>query len=161
MVMESVTLKLHQEMRRQTATIARERDITVGQLMRNLIADKINRHRKARPPVRADEQLIAPLRAHLAPDLAEAPTWEDLQNRLKSRGYILRVAGGGLALHEHPSDVRICKASELGFSYSKIMHRLRAPFPGHPHHWVFERSQSSNLKEPVTDGDDLQVIERF
>ena len=103
-------------------------DMCLGQLMRDLLAKGVSRRLDARPRVRADEQLAAPLRARLAPDVAHGTGWDDIQSRLRQKGFILREAGGGLALHSFPSDQRVCKASELGFSDSRLMHRLTAPF---------------------------------
>lgn len=152
--MEKLEIQMHTEMVHCLNHLAASRDITLGQLMRNLASKEISRANNARPPVRADEQLIAPLRARLANDLAHSNTWEDLQMRLRNKGYELREAGGGLALHALPNGLRQCKASELGFSYSKLMRRFQAPFPGHAHKWLAERF----LDKPV---DDIELIERF
>ncbi len=152
--MEKLEIQMHTEMVRSLQNLAAGRDITLGQLLRNLATKEISRANNARPPVRADEQLIAPLRARLANDLAHSRDWEDLQTRLRSRGYELREAGGGLALHSFPNGFRQCKASELGFSYSKLMRRFEAPFPGHAHIWLAQRY----LNKP---SDDIELIERF
>ena len=53
---------------------------------------------------------------------------------------LLRAAGGGLALHDRSGDRRMCKASELGFSYSRLMRRFGAPFPSHSHTWLVGRT---------------------
>lgn len=136
MSLERVEMKIHPDMLRAANRLARQRDVTVGQLVRDLLSREIGRASAAKPPVRADERLVAPLRARLAHDLAEAEGWADLQARLTSKGYVLRAAGGGLALHDWPADRRICKASELGFSYARLMRRFGAPFPGHSHTWL-------------------------
>lgn len=156
MEMERVEMKMHREMLHQARVIAHARDVTLGQMIRDLLAREISRTTRARPPVRADERLVAPLRARLAPDLAEATGWEDLQRRLGLKGYALRAAGGGLALHSTPGDQRICKASELGFSYSRLMRRFCAPFPGHSHRWLFDRMITMSEDTP-----DIDVIEPF
>lgn len=152
--MESCHFKMHPEMSRAIIAIARERDVTVGQILRDLVSTEIRRHQKARPSERTDERLVAPLRARLAPSLAHAPTWDDLQADLRRKGYDLRPAGGGLALHSHPSGERVCKASDLGFSYSRLLHRIGAPFPGHPHTLHLE------TRTPETE-DSPDVIEDF
>ena len=136
---ERIVMRLPDHLRRGAETLARERDITLGQLVRDLLAREIGRSCAARPPVRADERLVAPLRARLAGDLAHARGWDDLQARLRSKGFTLREAGGGLALHEWPDDRRLCKASELGFAYSRLMQRFGAPFPGHSHRSLADR----------------------
>jgi len=155
MTMERIEIGLAPELARRARHLAAQRDITVGQLLRDLLAREISRAR-AKPPVRADERLVAPLRARLAGDLATARGWDDLDARLRAKGYVLRAAGGGLALHDWPGDHRICKASELGFSYSRLMRRFRAPFPGHSHTWLAERMLGSGQAEEVCD-----VIEPF
>lgn len=151
-----IDILMHPEMARAARRLAAERDISMGQLMRDMLAKEISRARNAKPPVRADERLVAPLRARLAGDLAQATGWGDLDRRLRAKGYVLRAAGGGLALHDWPADRRICKASELGFSYARLMRRFGAPFPGHPHVWLAER-----MLDPPSGDADFEVIEPF
>lgn len=152
--METVTLKLPVDLMREAWLIAKDRDITLGQLTRDLLSKEISRHKNARPPIRADERLVAPLRARLAADFAHATGWADLDRRLSDKGYVLRAAGGGLALHRRSSGDRLCKASELGFGYSRLVERFRAAFPGHSHTWIAERV----LNQADTDVD---LIEPF
>ncbi len=152
-MLEPVTFKMPEDMLRMAALIAREQDITVGQLLRELLRSEISRLQNARPPNRADEQLIAPLRARLAAPFAAATSWADLQARLAAQDFELRAAGGGLALHRKSSTDRLCKASELGFSYSRLIERFRAGFPGHAHTWVAQRVLSRSPGE--SDGEAL------
>lgn len=151
-----IEILLQPELHTAAKSLAARRDITMGQLLRDLLAKEITRSRNARPPVRADERLLAPLRARLADDLAHATGWADLEHRLRNKGYALRAAGGGLALHDHPGGRRICKASELGFSYARLMRRFGAPFPGHTHTWLAERMVS-----PAPHDENCEVIEPF
>ncbi|KNG94333.1 hypothetical protein [Pseudaestuariivita atlantica] len=155
--MEKVTLQVPVEMLHVGAEIARERDITLGQLVRDLLADEISRRKNVRPPNRADERLIAPLRARLAADFSSAHNWHDLHNRLQAKGYRLHAAGGGLAVHRHPDGQRLCKASELGFGHSRLVERFRAGFPGHAHSWV--EARVLNATAPGTGPDADLVIE--
>lgn len=148
MEMLRLELRMHPEMLTALQRIAKARDVTAGQVLRDLAATEIRRQANAKPPVRADERLLAPLRARLAPDLAHARGWDDLGRRLRAKGYCLQPAGGGLALHDSPDNRRICKASELGFSYARLMHRFRAPYPGHPHHRLFERIAETETPPP-------------
>ncbi|WP_197917098.1 relaxase family protein [Thiosulfatihalobacter marinus] len=120
--------------------LAREADITVGQLLRlALEAEIARRTRAAKTPNRADERLLASLRSLLAIDLAAARSWGELSGRLARKGFALREAGGGLALHSHPEGQRLCKASELGFAYGSLMQRFGKPFPGQCHVRAGER----------------------
>ncbi|MGR3500748.1 hypothetical protein [Pseudaestuariivita sp.] len=152
--MERVTLQVPREMLQVGAELARAQDITLGQLVRNLLSEEISRARNARPPNRADERLVAPLRARLARDLAEAQSWDDLDARLARKDYQLVPAGAGLALHRRHSGARLCKASELGFSYAKLIERFRCGMPGHPHGWaegkVLGRATTRSPKAPDT-----------
>ena len=108
-------------------------DISVGQIIRDAINREIRRRAIAKTPVRADERLVAPLRALLADDFAYARNWEDLQARLLAKGYRLAEAGGGLILQSRATSDRLCKASELGYSYSALLRRFDCVFPGHAH----------------------------
>lgn len=72
------------------------------------------------------------LSAYLAHDFAYATDWGDLQDVLRAKGYELAERGGGLILQTVEGE-RLCKASEIGHPYSKLMKRFGAPFPGHAH----------------------------
>jgi len=139
MEMEQVTLRLPPDMIDALRRIARAGDVTVGQIIRDAIAQDLSRRGSAKTPNRADERLVASLRSLLATDLADAETWQDLQSRLIARGYRLAEAGGGLVLLRHPCGERLCKGSELGYGYSQLVRRFRSPFPGHPHVRLAER----------------------
>ena len=139
--------------------LAARRDVTVGQIFRSALSNEIRRStRDAKTPNRADEQLLAPLRALLAVDFGRATGWEDLQSRLQHKGYVLREAGGGLAVHSHPEGVRLCKASELGHAYSSLMRRFQRPFPGHSHQHLVNRFIPQHVAQ---DRDDIDLIEPF
>ena len=145
----AVQLRLPEEMRDALLAMAREGDVTPGQIIRDLLAKEIARRSSAKPPVRADERLVAPLRARLAPDLAHAPDWATLQRRLREKGCELREAGGGLALHRWPDGTRLCKASELGFSYARLMRRIGTSFPGHAHNGLAARILPADGQDDV------------
>ena len=94
---------------------------------------EMRRRTQATTTVRVDERLVAPLRALLAHDFAYAHHWDDLQARLQAKGYFLAESGGGLILVSLADNTRICKASELGYSYSALLRRFNISFPGHAH----------------------------
>ncbi|MCU0801716.1 MAG: hypothetical protein MUD11_08060 [Rhodobacteraceae bacterium] len=112
---------------------AAEDDVSIGQIVRDALAREVRRRRPAKTSVRADERLVAPLRALLADDFAYARGWDDLQSRLHAKGFRLAEAGGGLVLQSVATGARICKGSELGFSYSALLRRFDCVFPGHTH----------------------------
>ncbi|WP_457649744.1 ribbon-helix-helix domain-containing protein [Profundibacter sp.] len=136
--MESVLVKLPATTLEALNRIARQEDVSVGQIIRNALNRDFRRREKAKKPVRADERLVAPLRALLADDFAYAESWTDLQNRLAGKGYSLREAGGGLCLHRQNGE-QICKGSELGYGYASLMRKFQRPFPGHRHKWLSDR----------------------
>jgi len=152
-----VTLKVPDVLLDAAHRLAKRDDITVGQLIRNALANEVRRcTRNAKTPNRADEQLLAPLQALLAGDFGQARNWADLTHRLKDKGYQLREAGGGLALHSLPNGHRVCKASELGHAYSTLMRRFGKPFPGHSHTHLVKRYLGTDDPQ-----EELDLIEPF
>lgn len=141
MDMDTVTLKLPREMREVAEQLAEARDVSLGQLLREALTAELRRSMRAtaRTPNRAEEQLLGPLRVLLAPEFAQSTGWGDLIARLEAKGYALREAGGGLAVHTHPKGARLCKASELGNSYADLMRRFGTPLPGHAHRHLADR----------------------
>lgn len=123
-------VRLDPTLLRAARDVAGARDISVGQLVRDALNAEITRSkRKARSPVRADERMIARLRAQLGHDLAYAGNWFDLDERLRRHGMTLREAGGGLALFAIPGGARLCKASDLGCSLQTLTRRFGRPYP--------------------------------
>ena len=92
--------------------IAAANDVSVGQIIRGAMSRDIQRR---------------------AGDLACAQSWEDLQTRLFAKGYRLAEAGDGLILQTRETGARLCKASEIGYSYSALLRRFDCVFPGHAH----------------------------
>ena len=130
--MEDITLKLPPEMIAALARVAAHDDISVGQLIRSSIEKDFYRREKAKTAFKPDERLVAPLRALLADDFAYANGWADLSARLHRKGYKVDEAGGGIAVFRLDG-TKVCKGSDLGCSYSKLMKRFNAPFPNHAH----------------------------
>lgn len=140
MDMQPVTFLLPEPLLRAADEVAQARDVSLGALIRAALSAEIRRaNLPAKTPNRADERLVDPLRALLAVDFGEARSWPDLQSRLSAKGFALREAGGGLALHALPDGTRLCKASELGHAYASLMRRFGAPFPGHSQSWLTRR----------------------
>ncbi len=119
--------------------IASDEDVGIEHVLHGAIRRDLFRRSRAKKAVRADEQLVAPLRALLADDFAFSQGWDDLQNRLRVKGYSLHEAGAGLALHRYSCGTRVCKASDLGNSYARLMRRFLTPFPNHSHRYLPER----------------------
>ncbi|MFU8881285.1 MAG: hypothetical protein ACNA7Q_02880 [Rhodobacterales bacterium] len=148
--MRPISLKLPEPLLRAAVLLAQDRDCSLGALIRHALNAEIKRAGSpAKTPNRADERLVDPLRALLAVDFGEARNWPDLQHRLAIKGFTLREAGGGLALHSHPDGARLCKASELGHAYASLMRRFGKPFPHPGQSWL--ESQVIQRKAPLPD----------
>ena len=149
---ETIPLKLPRGMVLALRKIANGTDSSVGQIIRDAITRDLIRRQKSKTPIRADETLIAPLRALLADDFAYAQNWVDLIRRLGAKGYALAESGGGLILQEKATGARLCKGSEIGYAYAHLMRRFDAPFPGHSHQWAYHRVQIEKLgQQPPSD----------
>jgi len=150
MELHDVTLRLPREAISGLRALAAERDVTPGQVVRDLLQREMSRG-AAKRPNRADEQLVARLQRLLAPTMAEAISWADLHARLAAHGCELRPAGGGLTLHDSQG-TRLCKSSELGFAYSRLVRRFAAAMPGHPHrmgHLLAKRAAGEDPDDPL------------
>ena len=119
--------------------IATQENVPVDTVIAEAIRRDLFRRTRAKKAVRTDERLVAPLRALLASDFAQAETWEDLHLRLRAKGYTLVEAGAGLALCDAQSGQRVCKASDLGNSYGRLMQRFGCTMPGHSHTYLAPR----------------------
>ncbi len=119
--------------------IASQEGCSVNDLVRDAVKRDLYRRTRAKKAGRPDERLVAPLRALLADDCAYAQGWEDLRSRLHHKGYELRESGGGLALFEQRSGRKLCKASDLGYSLSRLSQRFGQLFPGHSHAYLSKR----------------------
>lgn len=142
--MQELTVQLPSETILALQALADETDNTVGSLIREAITRDLRRRAEAKTPNRADEQLVAPLRALLAHDFAYATSWQDLQQRLAIKGYRIAESGGGIVLQRHQDGSRICKGSELGYSYALLMRKFKVPLPGHSHRWPGRHNQANH-----------------
>jgi hypothetical protein len=128
-----VTIRMPGEMAAAVEALAARHDVTPGQVVRHAIAEELRRRSKpAKTPNRADERLVASLQTLLAAEIARATGWEDLDRRLTAKGYRLMAAGGGCSLFT-TGGRKLCKGSELGFTYRRLVRRFGRAMPGHPH----------------------------
>jgi len=137
--MESVTFKLPPDVVSRLETLARDEDVSVGQIIRLAVERDFHRRDGFKSHPRASERLLAPIRERVAADFRGAKGWGDLMTRLVDKGYSLREAGGGLAMHDAITGRFLCRTSEVGFGYPSLMRKFAAPFPGHSHSWLLDR----------------------
>ncbi len=135
----TVMLRMEETVLAALREVAAREGAELGALVREAIDRDLYRRTRARKAQRADERLVAPLRALLAEDLNLAEDWDDLASRLARKGYALREAGAGLALFELNTNARLAKASDLGVSYGRLMRRFGTPMPGHSHAYLAAR----------------------
>lgn len=149
MKLETVTLKLPPKLLDDAGVVASGQDVTIGHLVRHLLAKEVARRLHPKPSNRAADALVAALQALLARDFAEATGWRDLATRLARHGYELRPAGGGIALYKRSCGTRVCKGSEIGFGYGILVRRFRAAMPGHPHGTLGQCFDTGPLEKPA------------
>jgi len=137
--MESVTFKLPKDLVATLEALARDEDVSPGQILRLALERELRRREVARTPARVEERLLAPIRRRASPDFTLARDWRGLKQALLDRGYILRESGGGLALHDAITGRFLCRTSEIGFGYPTLMRQLGGPFPGHSQNALIEK----------------------
>ena len=117
-----------------TATrLAAERRQNLGAFLQGAIQSATEQERERR--ITSATRTIA---ADLAAEFDGASNWLDLQRRLRSRGFVLRLdAAGGLYLHVWPSDRRLLPIEAMDHSLESLSQHFRAVFPGaSAHKWV-------------------------
>jgi len=132
MEQESVTLRLPRDLLSGAQRVATARDVSVGHLVRPLLQREVDRQMTNGRGEDADVRLLAALQALLAQDMAQARDWDDLAERLRMHGYEIRPSGGGVVLFKSSCNTRVCKGSEIGFSYGMLVKRFGGPMPQRP-----------------------------
>lgn len=145
---DKISVTLPDPLLRAVRDVAARREISIQQLIRDALATEVARaHRSAKSPGRADERMIAMLRARYANDVAFATSWADLTQRLRRHNVVLRESGGGLILVSIVSGARLCKASDIGASINTLARRFKAPFPGDKQGFRFHYASATHPDE--------------
>lgn len=79
------------------------------------------------------------MRCIVARAVSASHDWKDLNHRLSIGGLELAPKGGGLVVRSLAPQQDICKASGIGFLYSKLIRRFKSGFLGHAREWLAER----------------------
>lgn len=137
--MDSVSFKLPRDVLARLEEVARLEDVSVGQIIRLALERDFHRRDGFKMMPRAAESLLAPIREKVREDFIAAEDWIDLKLKLIAKGYSLREAGGGLALHDAINGRFLCRTSEIGFGYPALMRQFMGPFPGHSHSWLLDK----------------------
>lgn len=128
-----INLTLPRPLLDSAARIATARRQKLGEFLQGAIQSATTQDRERR--ITSAARTIA---AELAAEFDGAANWLDLQRRLRSRGFVLRLdAAVGLYLHVWPSDRRLLPVEALDHSLESLSQHFRAVFPGaSTHKWV-------------------------
>lgn len=116
-----VTLRLPTELIAKIEAAARLREETPADLIRQALSEAL---RDLPETVKKSDLMM------LANAFDKAQGWLDLQAKLRKAGFVLRLDGERLGLHEWPSDHFVLWIEELGHSLAELSVQYRAPFPG-------------------------------
>lgn len=116
-----VTLRLPTDLITRIEAVARQREETPAGLIRRCLGEAL---RETPPAVKRGDLAVL----NLAFD--QAQSWLDLQAKLRKAGFVLRLDGERLGLHEWPSDHFVLWIEEIGQSLADLTLQFRAPFPG-------------------------------
>ncbi len=132
MTFETVTLRLSRRLLSDANSVAAGQDVTIGHLVRHLLAKEIDRRLGPRTNGKPDENLVAAVDVLLTQEMSEADGWDDLAARLVHYGFELRPDGDDISLHKRFCGTHVCKGSDLGFAYRTLVRRFGCGMHGHP-----------------------------
>jgi hypothetical protein len=132
MELESVTLKLPRELLSGAQRVATAQEVTIGHMVRQLLKREVDRQLSSKDITTVSGGLISAVQALLERDVADACNWDDLSHRLRPHGYVFRLNEGALVLFKTSCGTRICRGSELGFSYANLVKRFGQQMPEQP-----------------------------
>ena len=99
-----ISLELPPELLMAMHDLATEQEGTVSHVVQDLLTEHLASKKGARPaPAPTNEKLVMALQKLLFRDMAEATSWEDLDQRMRKHGYFLKIAWGGLSIHTETS----------------------------------------------------------
>lgn len=141
-----VEMKIHlsEEMAEKLARRAYEQNVSVGTLIREALSEFLNEKRPVRGPVaQTSEKEVEDVRSQFVEAVERSSNWNELQEQLRAKGLDIAPKGGGLVVRRAGTNTDLCKASDIGFAYSRLIRRYRAGWPDHPHAWLAERILSN------------------
>lgn len=149
----SVELKvqLSEEMSEKLAMRAYGSGVSVGAIIRQALSEFLDhRQPEARSQVSApkeERQLegrqLDEIKSQIEEAVAASSSWDDLHKLCGEKNLELVPKGGGLVVRLADTKVELCKASEVGFAYSRLIKRFGNGLPGH-HEWLSDRILGKN-----------------
>ena len=122
--MKEIVLGLTPELADALQHLGGRDELTIGDLVREALHNDLRRRKNAR--ARRLEKTLAPLRVQLENDVRDAVDWQDLQRRVRRKGYQFVRRGGGLSLHDLNGDY-VCSAADLGHPHAQLMRQFGGP----------------------------------
>ena len=149
-------IQLSEEMSEKLAKRAYDRNVSVGAVIREAL-DQFFGGKRAEPAHAAprkereprkeqeprEERELDDTKSRFADAVEHSSNWEELVERLREKGLDIAPKGGGLVVRQSDAGTELCKASEIGFPYSRLIKRYRAGWTAHPHAWLAERILSA------------------
>lgn len=151
MTQETVTLTLPRALLKQAQLLARAQEVSVGELVRQLLTQEVQVHCRSTPRQKTSVQ-HEDLKHRLAPLVQDSADWGIFCAKLAALGYVLRAHGSGLAIYSGKTGRFACNTAAIGYRYRKLIAHFGAPWPGHPH-----AAQSTGTASE----DACEVIEHF
>lgn len=124
---QTITLPLPTPLLAALRSLAGDRQDTLDRLVRGMLDREVMRLRSAQAGQRLRAERISRLRSLLAPVIAAAAGWADLQARLALFGFELRPDGQTIALHDRATGEWQCRGSDLGLAYPLLARRFGGP----------------------------------
>jgi len=124
MIRQDVSLPLPSDLVATLHAMALERGEPFEDLVRGMLDREVTRLRSARTSAIAEQARVARLQRLLAPEMARATGWADLQARLALYGVALKPARKGVMLHDHITGERLCSSAALGFGARELAARF-------------------------------------
>ena len=120
-----VSFEIPSELFLSVHDLAAEKQGTISTVFEDLLVSYLQRFKtNSIDKPKYDDRLVMALQKLLFRDLAEADSWDDLNRRLASHGYFLKICLGGMALHTETSGQKLCNLHDLGFSYGQFVRRF-------------------------------------
>lgn len=129
MIRHDISLPLPSDLVATLHAMALERDEGFEDLVRGMLDREISRMRSARASAIAEHARVARLQRLLAPEMARATGWTDMQARLALYGVALRPSRKGVMLHDHITGERLCSSAALGFGARELAARFGGELP--------------------------------
>jgi hypothetical protein len=143
-----VKVRLSEEISDKLARRALSRGVSVGAIIREALGEFLDQvPRKSNLEPAQTNTSLGEIKSILANAVNLSTNWADLRKHLAENDLELAPKGGGLVVRSTSSDSELCKASEVGFAYSKLIERFGEGLPGH-HEWLAERVLAKKAKSP-------------